>query len=44
MNPLKNGLELTIQLQVLCEFLDQYPIKREIVKEKGMSFFNKILL
>jgi len=29
-NPLKNGLELTIQLQVLCEFLDQYPIKREI--------------
>jgi len=29
-NPLKNSLELTIQLQVLCEFIDQYPIKREI--------------
>jgi len=32
MSKLKNGLELTIQLQVLCEFIDQYPIKREIKK------------
>lgn len=30
MNPLKNGIELTFQTQVLCEFIDQYPVKREI--------------
>lgn len=29
-NPLKNGIELTFQTQVLCEFIDQYPVKREI--------------
>jgi hypothetical protein len=27
---MKNGLELTISLQVVCELIDQYPIKREI--------------
>ncbi len=30
MNKLKNGVELTFQTQVLCEFMDQYPVKREI--------------
>ena len=30
MNPLKNGIELTFQMQVLSEFMDQYPVKREI--------------
>jgi len=29
-NPLKNGIELTFQLQVLNEFIDQYPVKREV--------------
>lgn len=29
-NPLKNGIELTFQTQVLYEFIDQYPVKREI--------------
>lgn len=29
-NPLKNGIELTFQTQVLCEFIDQYPVKKEI--------------
>ena len=29
-SPLKNGIELTFQTQVLCEFMDQYPVKREI--------------
>ena len=29
-NPLKNGIELTFQMQVLSEFIDQYPVKKEI--------------
>ena len=29
-NKLKNGVELTFQTQVLCEFIDQYPVKKEI--------------
>ena len=27
---MKNGLELTFTLQLACELLDQYPVKREI--------------
>jgi len=52
MSKLKNGIELTIQLQVLCEFIDQYPINREIkqaanalrkASEKDLSMeYNKI--
>ena len=29
-SPLKNGLELVIHSQVFNEFLDQYPVKREL--------------
>ena len=29
-NKLKNGIELTIQAQILFEFTEQYPVKREI--------------
>lgn len=29
-NPLKNGLELVVHSQVFNEFLDQYPVKREL--------------
>jgi hypothetical protein len=39
MNKLKNGIELTFQTQVLCEFMDQYPVKREI--KMTANYFRK---